>query len=80
MADGVDAAVQAMKTSGTDTPADCVLEQPGLVKLLERHDPVLAGRQFSDPSVPKVWADFSGDMRGFLGPHPDRAPRGVTAA
>ncbi len=65
MADGVDAAVQTMKTSGTDTPADCVLREPGLVKLLQRHDPVLAGRQFSDPSVPKVWADFPVICAGF---------------
>ena len=56
MADGVDAAVEAVKATGFETPVDLAPREPERKQLPARHHAVLRAGEFADLAV--TWTLF----------------------
>jgi hypothetical protein len=54
VADGVDAAVDAMQMSTRDAVSDCACSQTGTLELMPRDDPVLSSRDHRRTVIGRV--------------------------
>jgi hypothetical protein len=64
VADGIDAAVDAVQATGPHSAADRLVRQPGGEELANRNDTMLPRRKASDPLVREEVGEFLTHMTG----------------